>query len=122
MIRRPPRSTLFPYTTLFRSSEYGMATAVVRAFTAVPGHACFGVFMGAWYGHAKRFSSYGRRGAATLCRVMAFVLPMFVHGSYDYIATMGNNDLTFFFLVFVIVFFVIAFFMVRKLSKTDRYI
>src|SRR2546422_6850514 len=24
MIRRPPRSTLFPYTTLFRSSEYGI--------------------------------------------------------------------------------------------------
>src|SRR5690349_24075876 len=23
MIRRPPRSTLFPYTTLFRSLEYG---------------------------------------------------------------------------------------------------
>src|SRR5258707_10830584 len=26
MIRRPPRSTLFPYTTLFRSSQYGMQT------------------------------------------------------------------------------------------------
>src|SRR5258708_22978856 len=25
MIRRPPRSTLFPYTTLFRSSETGRA-------------------------------------------------------------------------------------------------
>src|SRR3712207_7460000 len=24
MIRRPPRSTLFPYTTLFRSSRFGM--------------------------------------------------------------------------------------------------
>src|SRR5260221_10846856 len=24
MIRRPPRSTLFPYTTLFRSIEYAM--------------------------------------------------------------------------------------------------
>src|SRR3712207_7617161 len=24
MIRRPPRSTLFPYTTLFRSKEYGI--------------------------------------------------------------------------------------------------
>src|SRR3712207_7978347 len=23
MIRRPPRSTLFPYTTLFRSAQYG---------------------------------------------------------------------------------------------------
>src|SRR5260221_8963078 len=26
MIRRPPRSTLFPYTTLFRSSEAGRST------------------------------------------------------------------------------------------------
>src|SRR2546425_2866121 len=25
MIRRPPRSTLFPYTTLFRSRELGLA-------------------------------------------------------------------------------------------------
>src|SRR3712207_7843480 len=25
MIRRPPRSTLFPYTTLFRSQESGLA-------------------------------------------------------------------------------------------------
>src|SRR2546426_1838004 len=27
MIRRPPRSTLFPYTTLFRSSQYAAAVA-----------------------------------------------------------------------------------------------
>ena len=33
---------------------YGFGTALVRAVTAVPGHACFGVFMGAWYGMAKR--------------------------------------------------------------------
>src|SRR3712207_8410194 len=31
MIRRPPRSTLFPYTTLFRSPEAGRARAVFRA-------------------------------------------------------------------------------------------
>src|SRR2546430_7177515 len=29
MIRRPPRSTLFPYTTLFRSFQPGMTEAVV---------------------------------------------------------------------------------------------
>src|SRR5258708_29277362 len=28
MIRRPPRSTLFPYTTLFRSSQNSIAEAV----------------------------------------------------------------------------------------------
>src|SRR3712207_7907362 len=29
MIRRPPRSTLFPYTTLFRSDHYGITQCVV---------------------------------------------------------------------------------------------
>src|SRR2546422_4810782 len=30
MIRRPPRSTLFPYTTLFRSEGEALATLVVN--------------------------------------------------------------------------------------------
>src|SRR3712207_8687003 len=30
MIRRPPRSTLFPYTTLFRSVDFGSAGTVAR--------------------------------------------------------------------------------------------
>src|SRR2546422_6247225 len=30
MIRRPPRSTLFPYTTLFRSIAYDSAGAVTK--------------------------------------------------------------------------------------------
>src|SRR2546422_10156984 len=32
MIRRPPRSTLFPYTTLFRSEENAAGRARLRAF------------------------------------------------------------------------------------------
>src|SRR3712207_7293726 len=31
MIRRPPRSTLFPYTTLFRSSSIALSTATKTA-------------------------------------------------------------------------------------------
>src|SRR2546430_5563412 len=30
MIRRPPRSTLFPYTTLFRSQGYGVLSVLVE--------------------------------------------------------------------------------------------
>src|SRR2546428_8185195 len=30
MIRRPPRSTLFPYTTLFRSEALGLARIVIE--------------------------------------------------------------------------------------------
>src|SRR2546425_3419243 len=35
MIRRPPRSTLFPYTTLFRSLRYIWDTVVLSALTTV---------------------------------------------------------------------------------------
>src|SRR3712207_8631861 len=36
MIRRPPRSTLFPYTTLFRSSRLNGSTASRRGATMSP--------------------------------------------------------------------------------------
>src|SRR3712207_7472686 len=35
MIRRPPRSTLFPYTTLFRSHEHALECVHVRTEIAV---------------------------------------------------------------------------------------
>src|SRR3989475_7163709 len=36
MIRRPPRSTLFPYTTLFRSPELGSFTFIGVVLTDAP--------------------------------------------------------------------------------------
>src|SRR2546426_4963917 len=40
MIRRPPRSTLFPYTTLFRSAQYA---SPIQDW-AFPASACLGCF------------------------------------------------------------------------------
>src|SRR2546429_748294 len=42
MIRRPPRSTLFPYTTLFRSGQAGHAELwlVRHGEHRPPGHGC----------------------------------------------------------------------------------
>src|SRR5207249_5514555 len=38
MIRRPPRSTLFPYTTLFRSSRSSAGFRYQRFITPIHGH------------------------------------------------------------------------------------
>src|SRR2546430_13036704 len=35
MIRRPPRSTLFPYTTLFRSLRHALLAAALAEFNGV---------------------------------------------------------------------------------------
>src|SRR5688572_32529199 len=40
MIRRPPRSTLFPYTTLFRSSAAASTVQFDRARVRMPAASC----------------------------------------------------------------------------------
>src|SRR5262245_64929038 len=42
MLRRPPRSTLFPYTTLFRSRAFLFADGLVTLLPLVPGAAASG--------------------------------------------------------------------------------
>ena len=45
MIRRPPRSTLFPYTTLFRSGQDGLFKNLTeRALSYAPGESGAGLF------------------------------------------------------------------------------
>jgi len=101
---------------------YGFGTAMVRAVTAVPGHACFGVFMGAFYGMAKRYDHYGRPGRSLLCRWLSFLFPAFLHGWYDFIATTESSRCEWVFVVFIAVLFIIASAMVKRLSHRDQYI
>ena len=102
--------------------RFGLTTALVRAVTAVPGHACFGVFMGCWYGQAKRADNFGYPERCRLYSILALIIPMLLHGTYDYIATRTSNSITWLFVVFVAAMFFVSFTLVRKLSDHDRYI
>ena len=101
---------------------YGLGTAAIRAVTAVPGHACFGVFMGAWYGMAKRWEGAGFESRSKTCRTMALLLPALIHGCYDFIATYEDAGVSGIFAVFVVLLFVVSLILVRRLSANDRYI
>ena len=102
--------------------RYGFSTAVVRAVTAIPGHACFGVFMGAWYGLAKRYDNMGCASQSKACRFLSFFLAAFAHGCYDYIATMDSVHYGWIFVAFIAVMFAAAFVVIQKMSKNDRFI
>src|SRR3712207_7151662 len=67
MIRRPPRSTLFPYTTLFRSSGLGVLGLVSDLLPAVTivagmgvGAGYLGVGLMAWLQERTKPSMHGR--------------------------------------------------------------
>ncbi|MCQ2551996.1 MAG: PrsW family glutamic-type intramembrane protease [Clostridia bacterium] len=102
--------------------SYGLGTALVRAVTAVPGHACFGVFMGVWYGVAKRQEVIGNHNASVIFRIIAIISPMIVHGAYDYIATISSDMGTLLFFAFVVIMFFIAIRVVKRLAAHDRYL
>ncbi len=101
---------------------YGFGTALIRAVTAVPGHACFGVFMGAWYGLAKKYESYGMHSQSKTCRVVALLSSIVLHGCYDFTASIENQNYAWIFVAFVVVMFLVAFRLVKKLSQNDRYV
>ena len=102
--------------------RYGLATAMARALTAIPGHACFGVFMGVWYGVAKRQEMWGYPEDARRSRVMAVVLPALLHGLYDFIATQQRESLSLVFVAFVAVLFVAAYRLAKRTARNDRFI
>ena len=101
---------------------YGFGAALMRAITAVPGHASFGVFMGACYGAAKNCEIRGQSDLSLFWRFLAVLLPTLIHGFYDYIAIGGSDDAATTFIVFVVIVFAAAFLLVKRLSKRDRYI
>ena len=101
---------------------YGLGTAVVRALTAVPGHACFGVFMGTWYGMAKRREGAGDYDGAKRMRVRSLLVPAVLHGFYDFVATYNSDVMNIVFLVFVILMFITAWRLVKHVSANDAYI
>ena len=101
---------------------YGIGTAMIRAVTAVPGHACFGVYMGCWYGQAYDYARRGDAPRSATCRRMALLLPALLHGAYDFLADVTERISPWYFVLFVAVLFFLTFRLVHRLSASDTYI
>ncbi|MBQ6959739.1 MAG: PrsW family intramembrane metalloprotease [Clostridia bacterium] len=101
---------------------YGFGTALLRAVTAIPGHACFGVFMGAWYGLAKSHERHGHPKYSQICLRLSLICPMILHGIYDLIASSNREGTITVFIAFIIVMFLAAYFTIKNLSRRDRFI
>ena len=103
-------------------ASFGLSVALIRAVTAVPGHACFGVFMGAWYGMAKQREGMEDFAGSKKFRVGALLVPALLHGLYDFIASRSTESSSLVFFGFVIVMFLVANRLIKHVSDNDAYI
>ena len=86
----------------------GYSVGIVRALTAVPAHALFGVVMGYYFGLAKFYPKF--RGVYL---ILAFFLPFVFHGLYDFLLMANSPFFLSIFIPLFIYFWIIGF---RKIS------
>lgn len=63
---------------------YGAGTGIVRAFTAIPLHCTVGVVMGALYAKAREAAHEQDTGSMIGFLIWAYVVPVCIHGLYDF--------------------------------------
>ncbi len=105
----------------------GWGTGILRMFTAVPGHACFAVFMGYFYSKAKYAQIMNNGRDRSRYTLLAFAVPAAVHGVYDGIVMGAVSADNFIFsglsiilwIGFVILMFVASCYVVFRASKND---
>lgn len=96
--------------------QNGAGTGVLRAFTAVPAHAIFGIAMGFYFGLAKFHPSDHVK-----LIVMAVVFPIVLHGIYDFILMSGNTYLLLLFIPFVVYMWRDGFKRLKKMSDASKF-
>ena len=103
-------------------TNYGLSTGLIRAVTAIPGHACFGVYMGFYYGLAKYFDIHNDKINSKKYLRYSVWIPVLLHGLYDYIASAPGYISLVVFVIFIAIMFKSSLNMVKRLSNNDIYI
>ena len=101
---------------------FGVDVAVIRGLAAVPLHAICGVFMGHFYGLEKKYTMNGMTGLAQNMRRLSILIPVLIHGFYDFAATIGDEAFVYIWLGFVVVMDIIAIRAIRRYSGEDTLI
>ncbi|MBP5449819.1 MAG: PrsW family intramembrane metalloprotease [Spirochaetales bacterium] len=100
--------------------ENGVSNAIMRAVTAVPGHATFGIYMGLYLAYAKYYQFQGDEGKSKSNLRKSFVVPVLLHGFYDFCLFVGTTMWILIFFVFIAILYFKTFKMIKKLSAEDK--
>ncbi len=99
--------------------SYGDSIAPIRAITSIPLHCIAGVFMGHYYGQAKYMHDLGRESMRKYFMALAIIIPVLIHGFYDFCATYDNAELSVVFLIYIVALDIFAYRSVKKFSRQD---
>jgi len=94
--------------------EGGLQTAAIRALTAVPAHAIFGVTMGYYLGIAHMYEELKKE---YLLRAIA--IPVLLHGIYDFILMVEIGWLLILFIPYLVLLYIMGIKKMKTLSNAS---
>lgn len=94
--------------------QNGYANAILRAITAVPIHACYGIFMGYYLALARLSKKHRVKRIQIKNMIFSIIVPVFLHTLYDYLIFLNDP---FFILVVMIVIVLMYYFSIKKLIQ-----
>lgn len=99
--------------------SYGLFTALIRAITAVPAHTIFAIFMGHYYGLARENFEANNPAKQSHYLRMACIVPVLLHGFYDFAASSDDGIMVAVFWIFLIGLYIVSIKRIRKDAKED---
>ena len=103
--------------------RYGTSVLLLRGIVSIPAHICFSVFMGTWYGVAKKYEYAGDAQKVRLAKIFCIAVPALAHGLFDYIASnTDSGGVIALFILFVIAMFVVCWRLIKRISENDEFL
>ena len=98
----------------------GLTVAILRAILSVPGHFFFSIFMGYYYGLAKQADVVNNYKFKNKNMFLSFLVPVLVHGTFDYSLLTENYILILFYFIFVIFLYIKSFKTIKQFSRVTK--
>lgn len=96
--------------------DFDLMVMLTRAILTIPGHAFFAIFMGYYIGLAKQEEGIGNKKEKNKYLLYSLVIPICLHGFFDYCLFMDNNISIIIFFIFVISLYIVCFNRIKTTS------
>lgn len=107
---------------LFVFEQNTIQTAIYRGLLTVPAHVFFAIFMGYYLGLAKHYRRYNSKKKEKKFLYFSYLIPIVLHGFFDYCLFSQSVVGLVFFLLFIFVLYIISFRKVKEVSEARKHI
>lgn len=99
--------------------ESGAQTAILRALISVPAHAFYAVASGYYLGLAKLNKTIGYNKAKIGYIILSILIPISLHGVFDFLLFTSNDLLLWVFFGFVALLYMLSYYKIKRVYRAE---